>query len=119
MAIFSPNWDTCVLGTSIEGSVTNASSAPLSKVPICLKTADSKRDCVRLVSSDRSGQYKFNGLKAGNHYVVEVLNGDPGQPSGGDRPIVRNELELLSVLDRIVPGWLRGPLSQQGRLRLQ
>lgn len=61
------------IASSIQGAVNNANGDPLPKVPICLKASSSRSQCVKLRSTDRRGNYQFNGLKPGNSYRVEIL----------------------------------------------
>jgi hypothetical protein len=56
---------------SLGGVVTDESGEPLAKVPVCLRPAGDDF-CTRIRSTDREGQYQFNGLKAGVYYQVSV-----------------------------------------------
>lgn len=68
-------------GASLQGTVTAQGGSPLEKVPVCLRVSDTQRVCAKTQSTDRLGNYRFNGLKAGQQYQVAILQSDsaPGR----------------------------------------
>jgi hypothetical protein len=61
---------------SLGGTVTNEIGEPLAKVPVCLQTPASGPGCAKVRSTDRQGNYQFNGLKAGMDYRVAIFQDD-------------------------------------------
>jgi len=58
---------------SISGVVTDSAGMALPKVPICLRLWEEGDVCGRLRHTDRQGAYRFNGIKPGADYSVEVF----------------------------------------------
>ena len=61
---------------SLQGSIRAQDGTPLVKVPVCLRIDTSTRNCSKTQTTDRRGDYRFNGLKAGTEYQVSVLQSD-------------------------------------------
>jgi hypothetical protein len=70
---------------SLGGTVTNEIGEPLAKVPVCLQTPENGSGCAKLRSTDRRGNYQFNGLKAGTDYRVAVFQDDSAAGRKFDR----------------------------------
>jgi hypothetical protein len=70
---------------SLQGSVTDQAGAPLAKVPVCLREASESRGCSRVQTTDRKGNYRFNGLKPGPTYRVSVFQDDSASGRKFDR----------------------------------
>ena len=56
----------------ISGEVVDVQGAPLARVPVCLKASPDDESCSKLRYTDRSGAYRFTGVKAGAEYSVEI-----------------------------------------------
>ncbi len=65
-----------VHAASFQGAVTDERGAPLPKVPICLSDLEEGRGCIKVQSTDRRGNYRFNGVKDGVSYRVSVFQDD-------------------------------------------
>lgn len=73
------------LAASLEGTVVNEMNEPLDKVPLCLRMEGEERRCSKIQSSNRNGQYSFNGLKEGYAYTVSVYQDDTASGRRFDR----------------------------------
>jgi len=58
---------------TIAGEAVDSSGMALSRVPVCLKTLNDGEGCSRLRHTDRQGAYRFNGIKPGSDYSVEIF----------------------------------------------
>lgn len=95
---------------SLKGTVINESGEPLGKVPVCLQLVDADRTCSKVGSTDRRGNYHFNGLKAGLEYRVTIFQDD----SAAGRRLERYRTYIWEPLEQTAT-----LLSKNQTLRLQ
>lgn len=84
------------IAASLQGTVVNNSGEPLSKVPVCLRTAGEDRRCSKMQSTDRDGRYRFNGLKDGDSFHIAVFQDD----SAAGRKFERYRTYVWSPLEQ-------------------